>query len=172
MKTIDVGLHFRLNLCVVVVVTWVHLTLIETVVRSAHIHPLSHKCTLSLSLSLIHMHTLLNSTTHSLRTCVHRQHWRWTRHRISSHFLLTLRKVYIRNAHRLQLCALQQQWQRPALLVLRHLLQIYQIFYYLAMASFDSSVGRAEDCSWIKKQTSLGRWFDSGSKEFFWRPIF
>ncbi len=33
--------------------------------------------------------------------------------------------------------------------------------------SFDSSVGRAEDCSWQLMQISLGRWFDSGSKEFF-----
>ena len=32
-------------------------------------------------------------------------------------------------------------------------------------APFDSSVGRAVDCSWQHNQTSIGRWFDSGSKE-------
>ena len=34
--------------------------------------------------------------------------------------------------------------------------------------SFDSSVGRAEDCSGCQHwQVSLGRWFKSGSKDFF-----
>jgi hypothetical protein len=32
-------------------------------------------------------------------------------------------------------------------------------------ATFDSSVGRAVDCSWVQKQTSIGRWFNSVSKE-------
>lgn len=39
-------------------------------------------------------------------------------------------------------------------------------------ASFDSSVGRAEDCSG-RSQASLGRWFESGSKEpTFLSPFF
>jgi hypothetical protein len=34
--------------------------------------------------------------------------------------------------------------------------------------AFDSSVGRAVDCSWLNlKQTSIGHWFESGSKELF-----
>ena len=40
----------------------------------------------------------------------------------------------------------------------------------LIIAAFDSSVGRAVDCSWKTKQTSIGHWFESGSKEnFFFR---
>ena len=35
-------------------------------------------------------------------------------------------------------------------------------------APFDSSAGRAEDCSGDKLLSSLGRWFDSGSKEVRW----
>ena len=31
--------------------------------------------------------------------------------------------------------------------------------------AFDSSVGRAVDCSGL--WTSIGRWFESGSKDFF-----
>ena len=31
----------------------------------------------------------------------------------------------------------------------------------------DSSVGRAEDCSWYFKLSSLGHWFESGSRDFF-----
>ena len=31
-------------------------------------------------------------------------------------------------------------------------------------STFDSSVGRAVDCSWLK-QRSIGRWFKSGSKD-------
>ena len=34
------------------------------------------------------------------------------------------------------------------------------------IAPFDSSVGRAEDCSEMSLK-SLGRWFYSGSKEFY-----
>ena len=34
-----------------------------------------------------------------------------------------------------------------------------------AHTTLDSSVGRAVDCS-CKCQTSIGRWFKSGSKEF------
>ena len=34
-------------------------------------------------------------------------------------------------------------------------------------SSFDSSVGRAVDCSRIHRQISIGRWFKSGSKDFF-----
>ena len=34
--------------------------------------------------------------------------------------------------------------------------------------SFASSVGRAVDCSWTStRQTSIGRWFESGWKDFF-----
>ena len=33
--------------------------------------------------------------------------------------------------------------------------------------SLDSSVGRAEDCSRLMLQISLGRWFNSGSREYF-----
>lgn len=42
------------------------------------------------------------------------------------------------------------------------------LFYYIE--SFDSSAGRAEDCRvmWL----SLGRWFNSGSKEFFYFLFF
>ena len=40
------------------------------------------------------------------------------------------------------------------------------IFY-----SFDSSVGRAEDCNGKLLQTSIGRWFNSGSKESFLNVI-
>ena len=42
---------------------------------------------------------------------------------------------------------------------------------YIFHPSFDSSVGRAEDCSGIN-QTSLGRWFNSGSKEYFFYRFF
>ena len=38
-------------------------------------------------------------------------------------------------------------------------------------ATRDSSAGRAEDCSWMFKQRSLGRWFKSASRDgefWFW----
>ena len=38
-----------------------------------------------------------------------------------------------------------------------------------AHTTLDSSVGRAVDCS-CKCQTSIGRWFKSGSREFFLGP--
>ena len=37
-------------------------------------------------------------------------------------------------------------------------------------SSFDSSVGRAEDCRELK--SSLGRWFESGSKDIFYWTFF
>ena len=37
---------------------------------------------------------------------------------------------------------------------------------HFAICTFDSSVGRAEDCSGFRLE-SLGRWFNSGSKENF-----
>ena len=43
-------------------------------------------------------------------------------------------------------------------------IHIFLIFYTLH-GSFDSSVGRAVDCSGIL--ISIGRWFESGSKDFF-----
>ena len=40
--------------------------------------------------------------------------------------------------------------------------------------SFDSSVGRAVDCSWLDmRRASIGRWFESGSKEeYFFKCSF
>ena len=39
-------------------------------------------------------------------------------------------------------------------------------FRFILYLSLDSSVGRAEDCSWNKsEQISLGHWFESGSRD-------
>ena len=38
--------------------------------------------------------------------------------------------------------------------------------------AFDSSVGRAVDCSWFNEsQKSIGRWFKSGSKESYFLQL-
>ena len=43
-----------------------------------------------------------------------------------------------------------------------------QIFRFNIYLSLDSSVGRAEDCNWLKlEQISLGHWFEPGSRECF-----
>ena len=50
-------------------------------------------------------------------------------------------------------------------------MQFYDIMVlYVALTyhtTLDSSVGRAEDCSWNMWQISLGHWFESSSREFF-----
>ena len=43
----------------------------------------------------------------------------------------------------------------------------YNLVCVCTTVSLDSSVGRAVDCS-CDCQTSIGRWFKSGSREFFW----
>ena len=49
-----------------------------------------------------------------------------------------------------------------------HLYTVNTYFSQVVPVSFDSSVGRAEDCSRCQhRQVSLGRWFKSGSKDFF-----